>query len=190
MKEKNEKPLESGLQTEEVVSLLFSGAVEWGELEFAPSEKQLIVVIDDLQQLRTDELREALIKKIEMLARRQDVWLILSGRSRMPSWLLSVYYRRVFTVIEEEDFRKVTGLTKGIGIVLRLLAMELSAGRPFDTNHIERMRNDFWDYLESHVYDQWEMEIQEFLMQVFTTNLKVTTLMLWRCTKHVTILRE
>ncbi len=159
------------------------------ELDFALSEKQLIVVIDDLQQLRTDELRETLIKKIDMLARRQDVWLILSGRSRMPSWLLSVYYRKVFTVVEEEDFvlsdaemmkylnlwgltlteedfKRVTGLTKGIGIVIRLLAMELSSGRPFDTNYIERMRNDFWDYLDCHVYDQWEMEIQEFFMQV------------------------
>ncbi len=159
------------------------------ELDFPLSEKQIIVVIDDLHQLRTDQLREALIKRIETLARRQDVWLILSGRSRMPSWLTSIYYRKVFTVIEEEDFvlsetemmqylilwgltlteedfRKVTGLTKGIGIVIRLLAMELSAGRPFDTNYIERMRNDFWNYLDSHVYDQWEVEIQEFLMQV------------------------
>ena len=233
MKEKNEKTLESGLQTEEELYIRpriankkmrsaqslsqtvymygisgcgktafirdFLGKRHYhyysaeqlneAEIEFASSEKQFIVVIDDLQQLRTDELREALIKRIEMLARRQDVWLILSGRSRMPSWLLSVYYRKVFTVIEEEDFvlsnaemlnylnlwgltlaeenfRKVTELTQGIGIVIRLLAMELSSGRPFDTNYIERMRNDFWDYLDCHVYDQWEMEIQEFLIQV------------------------
>ncbi|MBB2181869.1 LuxR family transcriptional regulator [Lachnospiraceae bacterium MD1] len=233
MKEKNEKTLESGLQTEEEFYIRpriankkmksaqslsqtvylygisgcgktafirdFLGKRQYhyysaeqlneAELEFAPSEKQLIVVIDDLQQLRTDELRDILIKKIEMLARRQDVWLILSGRSRMPSWLLSVYYRRVFTVIEEEDFvlsetemtnylnlwgltlteedfSRVAGLTKGIGIIIRLLAMELSSGRPFDTNYIERMRNDFWDYLDCHVYDQWDMEIQEFFMQV------------------------
>lgn len=159
------------------------------ELEFAPSEKQLIVVIDDLQQLRMDELRETLIKKIEILVRQQNTWLILSGRSRMPSWLLSIYYRKVFTVIgeedfvlsdaeilnylnlwgvtiAEEDFQKVTRLTKGIGIVVRLLTMELSSGKPFDANYIERMRNDFWDYLDCHVYDQWEIEIQEFIMQV------------------------
>lgn len=233
MKEKKEKPLESGLQTEEEFYIRpriankkmksaqslsqtvylygisgcgktafirdFLGKRQYhyysaeqlneAELEFAPSEKKFIVVIDDLQQLRMDELRETLIKKIEMLARRQDVWLILSGRSRMPSWLLSVYYRRVFTVIEEEDFvlsetemtnylnlwgltlteedfSRVAGLTKGIGIIIRLLAMELSSGRPFDTNYIERMRNDFWDYLDCHVYDQWDMEIQEFFLQV------------------------
>lgn len=159
------------------------------EIDFPISEKQQIVVIDDLQQLRTDELREALIKKIEILARRSDIWCIMSGRSRMPSWLRPVYYRKVFTVIEEEelllsenemieylnlwgltpteeDFKKIMGLTSGIGIVARLIAMDLADGRPFDVNHIERMRNDFWDYLDCQVYDHWEIEIQEFFMQV------------------------
>lgn len=159
------------------------------DLDIALHDKPLIVVIDDLHQLRTDELREQIIKKIEILARRPDVWLILSGRSRMPSWLLSVYYRKVFTVIEEEefvlsdaeviqymslwgltlteeDYKKIIGLTKGIGIIIRLVAMELASGRPFDSSYIERMRNDFWDYLDCHVYDQWEVEIQEFFIQV------------------------
>ena len=107
MKEKNEKTLESGLQTEEEFYIRpriankkmksaqslsqtvylygisgcgktafirdFLGKRQYhyysaeqlneAELEFAPSEKQLIVVIDDLQQLRMDELRETLIKK-------------------------------------------------------------------------------------------------------------------------------
>ena len=49
------------------------------ELDFPYREKQIIVIIDDLHQLRTDELREVIVKKIEMLVRRQDVWLILSG---------------------------------------------------------------------------------------------------------------
>ena len=74
------------------------------DLEFPPSEKPIIIVIDDLHQLRTDELRETLMKQIELLIKRGDVWLILAGRSRMPSWLLPLYYRKVFAVIEEEDF--------------------------------------------------------------------------------------
>ena len=159
------------------------------ELEIPYSEKQMIVVIDDLHQLRTDELREALVKNIEVLIRRDDIWLILAGRSRMPSWLLPIYYRKLFTVIEEEDlllsetemmeylklwgltpteedFKKIIGISSGIGVVARLVAMELASGRPFDATNIERMRNDFWDYLDRHVYDQWEVEIQDFLMQV------------------------
>lgn len=31
---------------------------------------------------------------------------------------------------------------------------------------IERSRMDIWDYLESHVYDQWDMELQEFFEAV------------------------
>ena len=159
------------------------------ELDFEFSKKQQIVVIDDLHQLRTDELRQGLIKKIKILEGRSDIWLILSGRSRIPSWLLSIYYRKAFMVIEEEnfmlskvetmqylslwkltlpeeDFIKVTEITKGIGIVIRLFAMEFSAKKVFDMSYMERMRNDFWDYLDSHVYDQWEVEVQEFLMEV------------------------
>ena len=159
------------------------------DLDFPLSAKQIIVVIDDLHQLRTDELREAIIKKIELLARRQDVWLILSGRSRIPSWLIPIYYRKVFMVIEEEDlllleaemvsylklwaitpteedFKKIMELTLGIGIVARLVAMGLANGKSLDKSYIEQMRNDFWDYLDRNVYDQWEVEIQEFLMQV------------------------
>lgn len=159
------------------------------QLDFPTGEKQIIVVIDDLHQLRTDELRDSLIKQIELLTRRGDIWVVLSGRSRMPSWLLSSYYRKVFTVIDEEDFLlseeemmlylnwwgitptqedfdTIMRLSHRLGIVARLVAMELSSGRPFDATYIERMRNDFWDYLDRHVYDQWEVEIQEFLMQV------------------------
>lgn len=64
------------------------------ELEFPRSGKQIIVVIDDLHQLRTDELQEELIKRIEILVRREDVWLILAGRSRIPSWLITIYYEK------------------------------------------------------------------------------------------------
>lgn len=66
----------------------------------------------------------------------------------------------------EEDFKKIMVLTYGIGIVARLIAMELASGRPFEAAYIKRMKNDFWDYLDCHVYDQWEVEIQEFLIQV------------------------
>ncbi len=31
---------------------------------------------------------------------------------------------------------------------------------------IEATRKDWWDYLETHVYDQWNVELQEFLMDI------------------------
>lgn len=159
------------------------------ELQIPQTGKQTIVVLDDLHLLRTDDLREKLQKEIEKLVAREDVWLILSGRSRMPAWLVPHYYRRMFTIIEEadlfmsdselaeyfalwglqlseEEFQKIVQLVSRIGIVARLIAMELVSGRPFDATCIERLRNDFWDYLDRHVYDQWDVEIQEFLMQI------------------------
>jgi LuxR family maltose regulon positive regulatory protein len=159
------------------------------ELQIPYTEKQTIVVLDDLHLLRTDSLFEKLQKEIALLVERKDVWLVLSGRSRMPSWLIPLYYRRMFTVIEEadlllsdmelaeylvlwglslgeEEFGKIVHLVSGIGIVARLIAMQLVSGSPFDETCIERLRNDFWDYLEYHVYDQWEVELQEFLMEV------------------------
>lgn len=157
------------------------------ELDIPFNGKKIIVVIDDLHQLRTDKLREVLIEKIEDLIKRTDIWLILSGRSRMPSWMIPIHYRRSLMLIEEEDlllseiemrkyfaawglipveedFKKIMSLSNGVGIVVRLIAMELSTGKPFDAFYIERMRNDFWDYLDKHVYDQWDLEMQEFFM--------------------------
>lgn len=159
------------------------------DLDIPLGGKHTIVVIDDLHQLRDDELRDGLVNKIEALAGRSDVWLILSARCRMSPWLVPIYYRKVFTVIEEEDLAlsreemaeyfalwgmsppevaldKILTISKGIGIVARLIATEMKSGVPFDDNGIERMRSGFWDYLDHHVFDQWDVDVQEFLMQV------------------------
>lgn len=159
------------------------------ELQMQHTGKQTIVVIDDLHSLRTDEMREKLQKGIELLAARGDVWLVLSSRSRMPSWLLSLYYRKIFTVIDEKDLLladseleayfnlwgltpteeelcKISRLTLRNGIAVRLLAMELVSGKPLEEPNIESMRNNYWSYLECHVFAQWDLELQEFLMQV------------------------
>jgi LuxR family maltose regulon positive regulatory protein len=159
------------------------------ELQVTQTGKLKIVVIDDLHLLRMDCILEKLQKEIAHLAAREDVWLILSGRSRMPSWLVPLYYRRMFTVIEEadlwlsgtelaeylalwglhpseDDLQKIIQLVRGTGIVARLIAMELSTSRALDATCIERLRNNFWDYLDHHVYDQWDVELLEFLMQV------------------------
>lgn len=163
------------------------------ELQLPYTGNRTIVVIDDLHTLRTHELRDelwdGLKKNIELLMSRGDVWLILSSRSSVPSWLIPLYYRKAFTVIEEKDLLladseleayltqwgltpageelcKIKQLVTGNGIVARLIAMELAAGKPLDEPNIQRMRNSYWAYLERHVYDQWDSELQEFLMQI------------------------
>ena len=159
------------------------------DLRIDSGRKQTIVVIDDLHLLRNDELKDSLTIRIEELAARPDVWLILSGRCRIPAWLTPVYYRRVFAVIDEEDFLlskeeiteylsswnlapadedldKIVQLSFGIGVVVRLVAIELQAGVTFDDAGIEKMRSRYLDYMDHHVYNQWDLDIHDFLMQV------------------------
>lgn len=159
------------------------------DLQIPCTAKQTIIVLDDLHLLRTDDLQEKLQKEIGHLAGREDVWLILSGRSRIPAWLIPVHYRRIFAIIEETDlllseeemkeyftlwglspaetdFNNMVQLVKGVGVVARILALELSTGSAFNETFIEKVRNNFWDYLDHYVYDQWEVELQEFLMQL------------------------
>ena len=159
------------------------------DLRISSARKQTIVVIDDLHLLRNDELKDSLRKSIEDLAARTDIWLILSGRCRLPAWLTPVYYRRVFAVIDEEDFLlskeeiteylslwnlqpvdedldRIARLSFGIGVVVRLIAIEMQAGVPFDEAGIEKMRGRYWDYMDHHVYNQWDLDIHDFLMQV------------------------
>lgn len=57
---------------------------------------------------------------------------------------------------------------------LRVLAMELRQSgchdKEFDVNVQEKIyqqaREHMWGYLETHVYDQWDLELQEFLMEL------------------------
>ncbi len=159
------------------------------DLRISSGRKQTIVVIDDLHLLRDDELKDSLTRSIEALAARADIWLILSGRCRIPAWLTPVYYRRVFAMIDEEDFLlskedvadylsswnltpadedldKIVRMSFGIGVVVRLIAIEMCAGVPFDAAGIEKMRSRYWDYMDHHVYNQWDLDIHDFLMQV------------------------
>ena len=159
------------------------------DLLITSSRKLTIVVIDDLHLLRNDELKDSLTARMEALAGRDDVWLVLSGRCRIPAWLTPVYYRRVFAIIDEEDFvlskediahyfsswnltptdeelDNILRVSLGIGIAVRLIAIEMQAGVPFDTEGIEKMRGRYWDYMDHHVYNQWDLDIHDFLMQV------------------------
>lgn len=62
----------------------------------------------------------------------------------------------------------------GHPVALRVLALELLrsglGSRESDVNSQEKIyrqsRERMWDYLETHVYDQWDLELQEFLMEL------------------------
>ena len=70
------------------------------ERKITSTEKRLkIIAIDDLPFI-TDERFKEIIKKAAL---DENVWLILSGRGRLPEWLKPADFRRKFMVINESD---------------------------------------------------------------------------------------
>ena len=68
--------------------------------EIKVSKQRKVVVINNLHDMAmqndTEDIRQAIME----LIKREDVWLILSGRCAVPPWLTAIRYREVFYVIE------------------------------------------------------------------------------------------
>ena len=98
-----------------------------------------------------------------------EEWLFLTEKEQqqyLDKWGLS---------ITEAALKKMRKLGTGYPLYLRILAMRLlaipeekrigdRAGAELEA--LEKSRVDLWDYLETHVYDQWGVELQEFLEMV------------------------
>lgn len=72
--------------------------------DLKPEKKKTrqIIVIDDLHDLVFDPNQEEIKERITKLAVREDIWLILAGRSPVPPWLAPIRYREMFCIINEE----------------------------------------------------------------------------------------
>lgn len=158
--------------------------------------EQKIFVIDDLHLLETQEERSACECIINELSSRKDVWLILISRASVPKWLKSAYIRHIFVIIGETElflsekeqeiylgkwelypakatFKRIMELGGGHPLYLRIVSIRLkeipeTAEDRADAElcAIEKSRLDIWEYFEVHVYDQWNVELQEFLEAV------------------------
>lgn len=159
---------------------------------------QMILVIDNLHVLDTQEDRSVCGQLIEELSGRKDIWLILISRAPVPKWLKSIFVRYIFVTIGEEELcltekeqetywekwelspteiacKRIRELDSGHPLYLRIVVLRLKgipeaeAARDragAELRAIEESRQDIWDYFEVHVYDQWSVELQEFLEAV------------------------
>lgn len=139
------------------------------------------VIIDDLHCVSSVEQREAYCKKIGKLLERENIWLILIARCPFPRWLLEFRTKYIFIEIPEEDFllsREEQTLyleqfDLHISEEIQQEVWELARGNPMpllflvmEKGDLERGKKRQWDFLETHVYDQWNIELQEFFMDV------------------------
>lgn len=155
-------------------------------------EQESIVVLDDLHLITQPELREEIYPFLEKLAERRDVWLILISRCQVPRWLMPLYISALFCIIGEKDFLlnreeqdayfeswgvypeewlslELRKLGEGNPLFLRMTALELlqeESGERDQKEAFQRAQEDMRGYLETHVYDQWDVELQEFLMEL------------------------
>ena len=155
-------------------------------------EQESIVVLDDLHLITQPELREEIYPFLEKLAERRDVWLILISRCQVPRWLMPLYISALFCIIGEKDFLlsreeqdaffeswgvypeewlslELRKLGEGNPLFLRMTALELlqeESGERDQKEVFQRAQEDMRGYLETHVYDQWDVELQEFLMEL------------------------
>lgn len=62
------------------------------------------VVIDNINAVEDEDIRN----EIAALFNRKKIWLILAGRSKMPSWLLDSIIKRNMIIITEDDLALTT----------------------------------------------------------------------------------
>lgn len=151
------------------------------EIQISKDSKEQIIVMDDLYLVTDRQLREEYAALFKRLIEQKNIWLILISRSPIPRWLMPLYVQQIFLVIEEGDLNlsrkeqdayfekwdlqltsdtadEICRITGGNPLALRLTALV--------KGNIEQGKKDFASYLETHVYDQWDMELQEFVMEM------------------------
>lgn len=154
---------------------------EAGQIAVREQGVEHTVVIDDLQSVTGVEEREAYYKVIQELLGREDIWLILIARCPFPRWLLTLRTKYIFVEIEESDFlfsiEEQRAYLEQYGICLpdelHERAWRMGGGNPLsllffamEKGDLERTQKREWDYLESHVYEQWDVKLQEFFMNI------------------------
>ena len=151
------------------------------QIKIKEQSAEYTVVLDDLQNLTDTTERENYFEVIRKLLSLNNVWLILIARCPFPRWLLPLRTKYIFAEIEESDFlfsldEQITYLEQydihltreehqkawnlGGGNALALLFFVMEKG------NLELTQRRQWDYLETHVYDQWDLELQEFFMDI------------------------
>lgn len=143
--------------------------------------KQQIIVFDDLHTVAGAQLRDEYAALFDSLMERKDIWLILISRCKVARWLMPLHVQYLFLIIGEEDLRldrtQQDLYFEKWGMPLPWETSEKiwqrAGGNPLSLRMAMLAKGDvklaeqaMCDYLEAHVYDQWDVEIQEFIMEM------------------------
>ncbi|MGN0650455.1 MAG: LuxR C-terminal-related transcriptional regulator [Oscillospiraceae bacterium] len=149
------------------------------------NKRTLTVVIDNVNAVENDEL----LREIKALCSRSSLWVIIIGRSRMPSWLYDTFITGHMVLIPEEDLALTTeGIDKYMrseGLILneeelkyqrkysegnllgvKYTAQQLLAGKKMSRELHEENCILFQTYLENNIITELNSELVDFLMKI------------------------
>lgn len=168
-------------------------------MSLIPEDDEEIVVIDNVNAVEDEEIRNAIVA----LFGRKKLWLIIAGRSSMPSWLFESFIKRNTMLIAESDLAlTVEGIDRYMrseGIILtedelqyqyqyqccegnligvKYTAQRLLAGDKIGRELYERSLASVEQYYEDNIISVLNTELVDFLMKVsivddFTEQLAV-----------------
>ena len=158
------------------------------EMDLLPEnfESGEILIIDDIQWAEPVTIRERIVH----LIKQGENWVILSGRCECPVWLLEVSLKmRAMTVIDDKDLLlspqsvknffidcnvpykedelpMLVEFSRGHGMTVKMVADLLKQGVSNCKELMHRVQELSWDYLDENICNQWNVDLQEFLLQL------------------------
>lgn len=157
------------------------------DLSVIPDEcgRAVTVVIDNVNAIDSDELRS----EIKELCRRKKLWVIILGRSMMPSWLydtvvtchmliipednlalneegIDKYMRSEGIILSKEDLRFHSKTCEGNAFAIKYAAQQLLAGKHVGNDFFEQNSIMFQSYLEKDIISELSSEIVDFLLKI------------------------
>lgn len=148
-------------------------------------ERTVTVVIDNVNAIDSDELRG----EIKELCRRKKLWVIILGRSMMPSWLydtvvtchmliipeedlalteegIDKYMRSEGIILSEEELRFQRETCEGNAFGIKYAAQQLLAGKHTGNELFEQNSIMYQRYLEQSIIAELSTEIVDFLLKI------------------------
>ena len=155
------------------------------ELEKAPSSREQIIVLDDIQTLTESEEQE---KLLSFIAGRNNSFVII-GRSQAVPFLKPFEITRQMVCFSEKELaldaeeisellnmngidhtpetaEKLLQLSRGWAVSIMQFIKKLKAGKPFDEGTVTEVKYELYDYFDFKLFIHWDSEIQNFLMAV------------------------
>ncbi|MEG2687055.1 MAG: LuxR C-terminal-related transcriptional regulator, partial [Christensenellaceae bacterium] len=155
------------------------------ELSKAPSSREQIIVLDDMQSITEPELQE---KLLSFIAERNNSFIII-GRANAVPYLKPFEITRQMVSFSEKDLaldmdeisellvlngiehsmetvEQLLKISRGWAISVVHFIKKLKSGKAFDKSTITEVKYDIYDCFDFKLFIHWDSEIQSFLMAV------------------------